>query len=498
MRKRVIKVLLAGFVALLLLVVLSLFLNNNLFNYIIYPLFFINFFILFILFIKRSFKKNISIEENIYEKIVKWIVYIIPFIVIGYILWINFNPLTEAILYDIGSDKDEGILTPLERVSPTINDKGITYRIINAPLTYFNAPITPNAKYVKIQIKFKSNSLDYPIKIGAKSNNGWDYRYTTIYDKFLENKKIYNENDYPNSFEENSIIYIDPILKNNVELNIIETKLEGYTPKGVVINKQLRGSHTILLYVKDDLNFTIIKQDINMYEGIDELSIMLYKNENLIKEIIVPDDQITDSSKIKGFEQTASISEDNLEEGVYRIEILSGDDVIIKKIISNQDKLIFKDKIFILDPSEIYFKNYKSKNILFTTPHEISLQIIKVNNQEIKLEEKGKKYGTEISLGTEYNIIIPKGNVIIESENYLSLSEGSFFMPYNLFISNNIRNADYILSNYKTRKLDDGWIIAEARFKTEDLYIENNKLNFILNQEDSNLQIDWIKIELIK
>jgi len=262
----------------------------------------------------------------------------------------------------------------------------------------------------------------------------------------------------------------------------------------------LRGSHTILIYIKGNFNFTIFKEDINTYEGIDELRIKLYKEDKLIKEVTIPDDGITDSSNIKGIEQIASLIEDNLEEGVYRVEILDENgDVVIKKIISNQDRLIFKGKLFILDPTKIYLKNYKDKNIFFSTPHKTSLQTINVNGKNIKIEQRDKLFKTEILPKEEYVISIPRGNVIIESDNYFSFSKDSFFIPQKFFISNNPYSADYIISNYKeVERLDGGWIIVETKFNLEDLYIENNEIIFMLNQEKNKLQIDWIKIKLIK
>ena len=188
MRKRTVKALLVFFVLLLIASIASFFIDFKVFSYVIYGMFSINFLVLFVLFIKRSIKrwKGEEVKESKGERIIKWIIYTIPIVIVGYLLWMNFNPFDEVIFYDIGSDELSEFLYPQSRISAPIEKEGVIYRNIIDVLIYFDILIPFNTEQVNIAIEFQANESEKKgLKIGAKDINGtWIYRdvYKEVYE----------------------------------------------------------------------------------------------------------------------------------------------------------------------------------------------------------------------------------------------------------------------------------------------------------------------------
>jgi len=527
--KRITRLLIPSFFILFIAGFIAFFSNLTKIRKIIYILLILNSVFLFFLLSKRIIRKVFSKSkiikkerEESEDKLVKSFIYLIPLIILGYIIFINFNPFTETIFYDIGGIEDKQVLYPLGRVSNQMitDDHKTNFRELKDELIYFNVPIPFGTKSIKINVGFKG---DFPeegiLKLGANNQKGFYYIYKLIYDSVLESKKIdYNLRNYPEDFPENSIIATDAV---NLDFSSFENKIKNFIPKPIIINESLRGPHTILIYAKGKLDFKIIKQDLNWYLGEDNLTLNLYRENILIKNIEIPDDGIIDNSKVVSDENSGELIINDLKEGVYRIEIIGNNDLIIKKIISNQDKLVFKNKIFLANSNiylddlaketRLYFENNNENNKLsFKTYHEVSLQNISISksnsNSYLNIDKNIKSFEVNIEKG-EYTLSIPKGNIIIESDNYLSFSKLNYFKPYNVIITDNFRNANYIISDYKKADNENGWYINEVSFDLKDLYIEEGKSNFVLYiphltkdgiNDEKVIAIDWIEIKLEK
>ncbi|HLD10500.1 MAG TPA: hypothetical protein VJB89_00315 [Candidatus Nanoarchaeia archaeon] len=506
MKKKVVGGLIIGFSILLLLVILSFFIDFKAFSQVIYIIFLIDFLILLLVFIRKAIKrkKGIEVNETVFEKKVKWIVYLIPIIIFGYILWINFNPFTEIIVYDIGSSGDRGILTPDRVSNPMMTDNHkISYREVKNPLVYFDVPIPIGTKSITIQIKFKDIiAPDSLIKIGGRDKEKWNYLYKTVYDKRLQNKTVYFLDNIPVVFPKESIIYIDPLLNITFEN---ENKLKDDYSSELIINNSLRGNHTIFLYVKGNLEFEIWKKDLNLRSNdLDELEVSFYKKDKLIKTVTLPDDG-NDYSSGNITIQKGRLEAKNLKEGVYRINLISNEDVIINKIMCNCGKMVFENKISIYEPTQVYTESPTEVELKFKTYHNTSLQTITINKEEkLKVDKSNTFFSYKINKG-EHLIEIPKGDTLIVSPYYFSFSKDSYFTPFDPVVVEDPSIADFILLERGENKIineKNGWIIGEVEFDIKDLYLsEGNKQNFILNFPINNntfVPVDWIKISIKK
>src|SRR3989338_5574166 len=115
-------------------------------------------------------------------KFFKIIIFIIPILIFGYLLYNNFIASKEfEYFYDIGSENDN-YLTPLARVSETVNEETSNYRNLISGLVYFNAPIARGANKVNVQVKFKDNFPENSrFSLGVKDQEEWHYKWSQIY-----------------------------------------------------------------------------------------------------------------------------------------------------------------------------------------------------------------------------------------------------------------------------------------------------------------------------
>ena len=278
----------------------------------------------------------------------------------------------------------------------------------------------------------------------------------------------------------------------------------------LVINATLRGEHILWAYVTGgSLELEVTKQDLNWYEGPDDLEIEVYSLAGELKgnATILNDGDESQSHQVGPLQSEPLIIHD-LEPGAYRIELRGSDDLLIRGMKINQEKLVvdkkvyliglnaayFKDTGLLFDPVSLYFRDFRGTDFRFLTYHGPGLQNISVAGgglpREIEVNETREWFNTTLEPGV-YQLTAPRQDIIIEYDGYLSFTLDSFFLPkrcevvdlrYDLLWVE--ENVDYVVIDYKDYAApvdDDGWLVAEASWKIKDLFIEDNKLSFCFN-----------------
>jgi len=316
--------------------------------------------------------------------------------------------------------------------------------------------------------------------------------------------------------------------ENSLFIPVSGSTLEGNGT--LLINTTLRGGHTLWTYVTNaPLELTVTKQDLNWYDGPDELAIEVYSFNGEPKgSAIIPDDGNEGKTKNLGPLQHESLKIEGLEPGAYRLELKGGSDLLIRGIEINQAKLVVDGAVYLtslnltyfedglaFDPVRLYTKNFTASQIKFHTWHNSGLQQVSIQGNtfdtEIDINKLDADFSTNLMAGS-YQLIIPRQDVLIESKGYFSFTPDSFFLPqrckvidlkYDLSWLKD--NADYILmsyGDYAPPVEDDGWLVAHTSWKREDLFIEDDKLSFCLSaphltkEPDKPVPVDWIEIHL--
>lgn len=489
-------------------------------------------------------------NKKIHIEIIKiLLIVMIPLILIEFIVYSNIHPQNFYYFYDIGSTTDN-YLSPAIRISDKLNDSEITYRGLKDQLVYFDIPAVKGTDKIGLQIKFKDNfPINSNLIIGAKDKEEWSYKSFTIYDKTIEelmkkypysqkdNLKLIKINKYSKDYIIDDFQTNPPIVKlaTTTNITIPEFKIDNYQPESITIDTALRGTQTFYVYIKDYLNLEVWKRDLNMYteddKGEDTLNISLYDLDNkLIDYEIIKDDgeENKKTDKNSTNDQKGKLEVSGLKEGVYKLELKNNGDMLITKIILNQNKIVLKGSVFLAqsgayfnnfeEDSKVYFKTQKYLTLTAQTSHDYALQTIKINDRELEIKKQNKKY----ELGLEpsenfYRVKSEKNDITISGPEFFSFTEESWFNPFegkNVKYKNDLKyleqNADYVLVDYISPKEEDGWKIASISLNVEkdNLYIKNDKLNIMFNlghlnqnkndTKNNYIPIDWINITVHK
>ena len=376
------------------------------------------------------------------------------------------------------------------------------------------------------------------MSIGAKDKEIWHYNWHLVYSPSLDNLKNYPKNnsvytinkDLPTLDLEQLKNQSNIIIATNKEFDLQTNEVQGFSNKITTINNSLRGGHIFYVYLQDSLDLQVKKQDINWYEGEDNLEISLYTiNNTLIANTTIPDDGVIINSPNKsyGYIQETNFNVNNLNHGIYKLEF-NDFDGLIREIKINTNKIVF-NSVFLAD-SEVFFNNFQKNTklffstqepleIAFKTWHSEGLQDITIidlknnTNYTLKLIERVNETFFKPE-NNEYLIISNKNDIIISGPTYFAFSKEQYFEPFKQkitgipnefnYIKNNI---DYVVTDYSSPKIIDNWIILETEFNIpkENLVLQNNQLSLVfniphLNSEFQNntLPIDWINITVYK
>ncbi len=485
-------------------------------------------------------------RERVIRSASKTLIYAIPVVVILYLLYMNFAPVLfdskMDFSLDVGSAKEglaKGIapLSPSSRVGNKMLNESISYRELLHPLVYSSMTVPSNTGKISVSVRFKDNFPENSsgFYIGAQDKEDWHYLWKPAYllsfdfgePCLTENStKLYclrNESTVPTnltSFISNPPA--DSVIATNLVLEQKPIKIENYSPGELAINTTLRGNHAFYVYASGYIQLTVSKQDINWYENEDNLTISVYDlNNTLIATGTIPDDGITNNSRKQANVQNLTIFTPNIEEGVYRIELINNGDMIIKQITINQNKFVADKNVFLADnglysnsssnPSTLYFKNKRESTVYLSTYHSQGFQNISINRAAVNLNETQTKFNLTISPGDGFSYIYsPKNDIMISSVNYFSFTRDSYFEPFEYGVigiddANFVKaNADYILTDYTPPVEDNGWLIGTAEFDAKDLYIKDNKLSIILNAKhlgsdvysNYTIPVDWVNVSI--
>lgn len=299
------------------------------------------------------------------------------------------------------------------------------------------------------------------------------------------------------------------------------------------INTALRGGHTFWTYVENgSLELTVTKQDLNIYQDQDQLNIEVYDLDGVfIANASIPDDGDATASNSFGPLQEAALTAADLPTGAYRIEMKGGNDLLIKGIEINQAKFVVDNKLLpagsapgyvandshTIDALILYTDELSLKKVSFLYRHGNAMQQIGISGDnyytELDVNEINEWLSVDLEPGA-YRIIVPKQDIQIEFNGYLSFTPDSFFLPKRCeltglesYVSDFKEYIDYIAVNYDDYYVTDsydGWLTARAKWKTEDLSIVDDTLSFCLTvphldragDEDKTIPVDSITIEL--
>lgn len=265
-------------------------------------------------------------------------------------------------------------------------------------------------------------------------------------------------------------------------------KMADYEPnkEPYIFDHPLRGPFKFFTYLKDeDLDFRFMVSDLNKNKESDTADVDIYRDGRLIHSQHLDDDGITgDSGRIKE-DRKIGVKLVNLPEGVYKVELKAGDDIITKKIETNNKKMAFLNKIWLADNNKDNIRIYTdSKFIAAQTVNPGRLQKIKIGDDEMQL----KNTFDQERVKTDYSfkeISLEKDDVILAGDGVFAFSQDYFFNPAVKKINNNTEvdkdGINYVLADYRSPEVRGNSKIAIIDFDLNNVYQEKGRYGFLVS-----------------
>ena len=442
-----------------------------------------------------------------------------------WLLWRAIVPGGEIVYIQDFKDSNYFIpkLTPAERIETGDSSVRITgdpvYFSLRAPRTFNKA---------NLEIKFRASDNIRILEVGPLVDKTiWRYNLQPLMNKTLdqlglawerqeENGVIFlQRNKNYNSLENflTSLPALDEIAIYNYEWNQ-EYLLPNYSSSSneIIIDIPLRGGYQFYIYIKDeklDLRFTLA--DLNQNKDLDDLELILYYQDEIILNKSVKEASKNENKKIVELGEI-ELSQSNLPEGVYKIELRAGDDVVTRRIKTKQNKIAFINKIRLLRDQKENIKIYTdSQQLQAVTPHPDRLQSIRAGSKTLDLSETYKLFSLDIlptsatnSKEKSIELALNLDGVTISGNGVFAFAREQMINPRLKKVDENIdinkEEINYILADYKSPEKNDDWQIASAQADLRQAYREKNAYQFIISvpgiQKGEYVEIDEIKVKL--
>lgn len=450
---------------------------------------------------------------------IRIVLIIISVLILGWVVDRNFvltKPL--EIVYDFSQDNAFiSFLKPESRVSEIKEADGEFYQTMTSEPAYFELNL-PLSFFKTAEIILDYDNLNQEVvELGLEIGEG-NYYLKPLENKVLDNldwNRICNEeiclwqrgkqHEDINSFLDNlpsldkvGVYHYDidePYLIDNYESQVEYQEL----------NYSLRGSHTFYTYLKDEVaDFIFTLEDMNRSKGGDEIKVNLYdENNNLLFSDKMVDDGNPEGNEVVAIPRKLNFQTPELPEGVYRMEVVANDDVFIRQIRTKQQYIVFINKVYLGDTVDSSFSPDKdvelltnSKQIKAVVPHSEGFQILKIGGEELNLNEAYKQY-SYINDKNEISVYIPKGDVLLQSDDLWSFDKHNFFDPRIRRVTTNrdLEGLDFIIAKYQPMGK------KQTQFNLYNVIRENGKIKFIisapgLDVEGNEIDVNKIKIEI--
>ncbi len=286
--------------------------------------------------------------------------------------------------------------------------------------------------------------------------------------------------------------------------------LSGYASSSAMrdIGIALRGDYQFYTYVKDEpLRFDFTFHDLNLNRDPDPVEIILYYNGEPIDSRKVEDAGAPENGQSGGNEK-ASFDLPGLPEGVYKIAVRAGSDIVTDRIDTAQSKLSLIGKVPLYASGEENFVFYTdSRQIQAVTSRPESLQTLRVGSSTIDMAETYRQYTaqTDAKPGQPAPIELEKDGITLTGDGVFTLRPEELLNPairkVDATFDPDKEGIDYVIAGYYPPASADGWQTAAADIDLSSAYRENGAYSFIISipglRADDEID-DFVEIKSIK
>ncbi|MBD3247757.1 hypothetical protein GF382_00510 [Candidatus Falkowbacteria bacterium] len=441
------------------------------------------------------------------------------------LFWLKILPNGRAVyVYNIPKRSDFiSKIGPKERVNYGRDRAGI----IGDPV-YFSLRVPRGFDTARMLVKYR-NPDDLPlIEAGLLVDNVvWRHKMEPVENRLLD--ELFS---FWHPIKENSVLLLqkdeeyesideflsDPPPSSKIAVYNYDLKteyvIEDYEPgEEQAIAAPLVGAWQAYVYLKDEtLSLKLSLYDQNKNKDKDDVELYLYYDNKLIDSLSLKDDRSEEEGlKEKSQNMNMELKLPSLPEGVYKIELKAGSDIVTEKIESAQSKFAFIGKLELLKtkaPVNVY-TNSRRLQAITTDPY--SLQNIEIEpgdgsrTLDLAVKETYKQFESDLLSGISL-AKLEKDGLIISGDGVFSFSKQSLIDPRIKKADKDLdlNAVDFVIARYEDPDEDEDWKTAVARFDLTQGYIEDNKYGFMISapglraddEQDDMIEIGEIRLEL--
>ncbi len=403
-------------------------------------------------------------------KIPLFVFSLIPLLILGHILWFNILPFgyDDSYRLNLGSSQDTSIKSELyiqdsqNVLTPPQSYGDDTWREFRKDGSFnvkLNTPVNLENKTVKVSMRYDATG---PIYINGQLfyDPAWgsSVSYGSEEDRFIYGARKFNLTYTNISLVNNDFETVEDYLRYNFPNGVLMRDFTGnyfeienemnlkyidsinsvkyydtwsFEPR--TIDTNFRGPIQLYGVFKDSIEVSLLKQDLNLYNGSDSVNVTIknFDNQIIAKKRIGDNDGVVNRTTQESSWVKYSFNVPLEREGIYTIEFdheeRSDDpDFILSNITLNSNKVMINKNFYLWAPGTLYSNNLNN-TIRVRYWWANYNQLIKFeNNTNFDLNEELLGTWVELNLTNNSYVSFEKGKLIIEPKYNLAVFENSY------------------------------------------------------------------------
>lgn len=418
----------------------------------------------------------------------------VPVIIFGWLLWLDLVPTGQLeARFDLQhlSPFINRILPDARALPPTELESGQwAQQIIDEPV-YFTVEPPRHFDFLELELVWQNDGVPIVELGGLAGEEGSQYLLVSLQNLLID------DSDW-NRIDEGGVVLLqrEPVYESvgdfvsdppdRSELATYHYQLTtpyiipNYTPSSLerTIDVSLRGFHEFKTYIKnEELNLDLTYMDMNRDEGGDSVNILITNEagEQVHQVSVLDDGNKTDDAVPSGLEHVHVLAP-NLSEGVYKVELRVGRDIFWRSITTTQQKIVFLNNVYLADEvgyqpanREVRFWT-EAKHLEFMTHHADGAQEVRVADDLVRIPNPYEEYSHDVGLDGVVEVFSPQGDLIVHSDGHIAFGADQYFNPDPVRLNWNTDldrlGVNYIIAEYTSPELIDGWYHGTAEFDT--------------------------------
>ncbi len=447
-------------------------------------------------------------REIVWVRIIKIVVVLAP-VLIGFMILNHRYVLTPSLTYTYKPGGRVGVIGPEQPESLLQTaDTQLKWKLSTETLP-MHVRIPRILETVDVRLRLDPGTQPYA-SFTAKGKNGID-QTSILYAEGLENLdwKAIQENgltlwqrNAQGAYASIQKFLADPpdptqIAVAGIDRMAFSKPVFGQTGANTTtVAHDIRGSHALYTFVENgSLSVHMQKIDLNRVPGQDTLVIRVYRVSTDLQENPVPvaiskvqDDGDAKDSDHHGDPQPVDFVVDNLQTGIYRIELDTSEDVLIRDLAVNQAYLAFDRRVFLAE-GPTYGTDFdpvslatNGSQVSVAAVHDVGKQKISIGSHTLVLKDlKVDETATELVGTTHFRL--NRGDVIVQSDGLIEIDDAKLLSAgaKSLDVTGpklRLKNIDYVLARYVTHA--NGSIEFDQKYDVNELELFTNDLKFVL------------------